>query len=249
MSDNINTNKDLNYRLYLHKTTGFVRTSYNREFKGYADIRDGNTEQVKKNLEVIKKEYLQGKGKLSEDTIRNTRYHVIISTAMVSRACVEGGMNRDTAYTLSDIYIQRADVCNSYEKLLDLLEEMHLDYAQRMKALKKETAVSIHVRKIIEYIYDHLDEKLTVYELAEKAKLNVTYFSRLFKKETGQNVNEFVHEAKISTAENMLRYSEFSYSEIALSLGFSSQSAFITLFRSKTGMTPKKYRDSYGGKT
>lgn len=249
MSENINTNRALNYKLYLHKTNGFVRTSYSREYKGYADIRNGNVEQVRKNLEIIKSHYLEGKGRLSEDTIRNTRYHVIISTAMVSRACVEGGMNRETAYTLSDIYIQRADVCNSYDKLLELLEEMHLDYAQRMKILRKEAAVSIHVRRIIEYIYDHLDEKLTLNELAEKANLNVTYFSRLFRKETGLSVNEFVHNAKIETAENMLRYSEFSYSEIAFSLGFSSQSAFITLFRNKTGMTPKKFRDCYGGIT
>ncbi|MCQ2464939.1 MAG: AraC family transcriptional regulator [Oscillospiraceae bacterium] len=247
MSTNINTNRDLNYRLYLQQTSGFERTSFNREFERYADIRNGNTEQVKKNIKIIKKDYLSGKGKLSDDAIRNTRYHVIISAAMISRACVEGGMPHDTAYTLSDIFIQRADVCNSYEKLLDLLEEIHVDFAERMKILRKEHAVSIHVRKCIDYIYEHLNERLTLNELSEYAGLNETYFSRLFRKETGLSVNEFVHNAKITTAENMLRYSDFSYSEIALSLGFSSQSAFITLFRNKTGLTPKKYRDCFGG--
>jgi len=246
MSGSLETNRDLNYRLYIQKTSGFERTSFNKEYERYADIRTGNTEQVRKNIRIIKKSYLEGKGKLSDDMIRNTRYHVIISAAMISRACVEGGMPHDTAYTLSDIFIQRADVTDTYEALLDLLEEIHVDFAERMKKLKKETVVSIHVRRCIDYIYEHLNEKLTLNELAEYAGLNETYFSRLFRKETGVSLNEFVHNAKIATAENMLRFSVFSYSDIAFSLGFSSQSAFITLFRNRTGLTPKKYRDCYG---
>lgn len=246
MSGSLETNRDLNYRLYIQKTSGFERTSFNKEYERYADIRTGNTEQVRKNIRIIKKSYLEGKGKLSDDMIRNTRYHVIISAAMISRACVEGGMPHDTAYTLSDIFIQRADVTDTYEALLDLLEEIHVDFAERMKKLKKETVVSIHVRRCIDYIYEHLNEKLTLNELAEYAGLNETYFSRLFRKETGVSLNEFVHNAKIATAENMLRFSDFSYSDIAFSLGFSSQSAFITLFRNRTGLTPKKYRDCYG---
>ena len=43
----------------------------------------------------------------------------------------------------------------------------------------------------------------------------------------------------------MLTLSDYDYSEIALALGFSSQSAFITLFKEKAGSTPKKYRDMY----
>ncbi len=244
--DKISTNKDLNYKLYLHKINGFERTSFGNEYEHYANIRDGKTELVTEKLRTIKKDYLSGKGKLSEDYTRNIRYHFIISTAMVSRACVEGGMPHDTAYTLSDIYIQKADVCQSGEKIIDLLEEMHMDFTSRMKELKKELVISIHIRRCIDYIYDHLNERLTLSELAAFTGLNVTYLSRLFAKETGKSVTEFVHAAKIRTAENMLRYSDFEYSEIAFSLGFSSQSAFINLFRNTTGYTPKKYRDIFG---
>lgn len=241
----MNTNRDLNYQLYLHKTEGFERTSFNREYERYSDIKEGRTEQIKKNMEEVKKDFLKGKGVLSKDRIRNIRYHIIVAVAMVSRTCVEGGMPHDTAYTLSDIYIQRADVCNSEEKLIELLEEMQLDYAGRMRTLKKDMAFSIHIRKCIDYIYDNLDKKLTVNELSEFLNLNVTYFSRLFLRETGMSVKEFVHDVKINTAKNMLTLSDYDYSEIALGLGFSSQSAFITLFKEKTGMTPGKYRNIY----
>ena len=106
-------------------------------------------------------------------------------------------------------------------------------------------AISIHIRRAIDYIYDNLDKKLTVNELSEFVGLNVTYFSKLFMKETGMSAKDFVHDVKINTAKNMLTLSDYDYSEIALALGFSSQSAFITLFKEKAGSTPKKYRDMY----
>ncbi len=242
----MSTERDLNYRLFLHKNNGFERTSINLEYERYADIREGRVEQVRKNLELIKMNYLEGKGDLSDDPVRNIRYHVIIAAALIARTCINGGMSHDEAYTLSDIYIQRADVCNEIETLIDLLEEMNIYFAERMKNIKKVHAVSIHVRKCINYIYDNLNEKLTSNELAKVIGLNETYFSRLFHNETGQTINEFVHAAKIGVAEDLLKYSDFSYAEIALSLGFSSQSAFITLFKKIKGITPKKYRDLFG---
>lgn len=242
----MDTERDLNYRLFLHKSNGFERTSIRLEYERYADIREGRVEQVKKNLAAIKMDYLAGKGNLSDDPVRNIRYHVIIAAALIARACIDGGMSHDEAYTLSDIYIQRADVCNKSELLINLLEEMNLDFTKRMKNIKKDRAESIHVRKCINYIYDNLNEKLTSTELAKIIGLNETYFSRLFRKETGQTINEFVHAARIGVAEDLLKYSDFSYAEIALSLGFSSQSAFITLFKKLKGVTPKKYRDSFG---
>ena len=57
------------------------------------------------------------------------------------------------------------------------------------------------------------------------------------------SIKAFVTRAKISTAENLLRNSDFSCLDISLALGFSSQSAFISVFRKNTGMTPKKFRE------
>lgn len=241
----INTSKDLNYRLYLQKNSGFIRTSFNREYERYFDIQNGNIEKVKKNLIEIKKDYLAGKGKLSEIRIRNIRYHVIISAAIIARACVEGGMPHDVAYTLSDIYILKADTCETEEKLIELMEAIQLDYTERMRMIVKEKAVSKRIRECIDYIYEHLNEKLSVRQLAKEIRINESYLSKLFIEETGITIKEFVHNAKVKTAENMLRYSDFSYSEIAFSLGFSSQSAFSSIFKSHTGYTPKKFRDCF----
>lgn len=244
----MNTQKDLNYRLYVQREDEFIRTSFSYEFDMYRDIQNGNIKKVKENIKIIKSDYLSGKGQLSKDPVRNVRYHVIIATSLVARICVEGGMPHDEAYALSDIYIQRADELSNIEAIIDLLESMQLDFAERMYDRRKENAMSIHIRKCIDYIYEHLQEKITIEQLANYVGRNPSYLSKLFHEEVGMPLHAFVTKTRITTAENMLSYSEFSYLDISMSLGFSSQSAFINVFKKATGLTPKEYRKIHYGK-
>lgn len=241
----MNTNRDLNYHLYVQKMEGFHRTPFHSEFEKYMVIQSGNVEEVRKNFAKIRPNFMNGKGKLSEDPVRNVMYHFVTSVALTSRICVEGGLSHDEAYTLSDIYIQKADKCSSCEQIIDIFEEMQVDFAGRMRELKKTNATSIHIRRCIDYIYEHLHEKLTINELAEFSDLNASYLSKLFLKETGVSVKTFIINAKIDTAKNMLKHSDFSYLDISLALGFSTQSAFISVFKKNTGMTPKQYREKF----
>lgn len=241
----MNTNRDLNYRLFIQKLSGFTRSTFQSELMDYRSIQSGNVEQVRSRFHQIRQNFYDGKGTLSDDPVRNIMYHFVTSAALVARFCVEGGLEHNTAYTLSDIYIQRGDKCHDCEALLDIFEEMLIDFSERMHTLKKEKVVSFHVRKCIDHIYEHLHEKLTLPTLSEVSGLSCSYLSRLFVKETGMNVRQFINEAKIKTAENLLLYSDFSYLDIALALGFSSQSAFISCFKKICGTTPKLYREKY----
>lgn len=237
------TDRDLNYRLYIQNIYGFTRSPFERELSLYKMIQSGDVEGVKDRYKTMKKNFFDGKGTLSDDPVRNIIYHFVTSVALVSRFCIEGGLGHDTAYTLGDIYIQRADKCHDTDKIIDLFEEMQLDFAERMKELKKENVISLHVRKCIDYIYEHLHENLTLAALADNEGLNPSYLSKLFSRETGMSVKAFVTRAKITTAENLLKYSDFSCLDISTALGFSSQSAFISVFRKYSGITPVKYRE------
>ena len=126
--------------------------------------------------------------------------HHVTAIAVISRMCIDAGMEMDTAYTLGDIYIRRADQAKSVEEVLDITAEMQIDYATRMRELKKINAISIHIRRSIDYIYDNLQRQVSVSELAQKEGLSPGYFSRLFVKEMGVNVTQFINDAKIRTA-------------------------------------------------
>lgn len=236
------TDKELNYRLYTQREEAFIRSNIKSEFSRYNDIKYGNVENVKNNISYIKEHFYDGKGTLSNDPLRNNIYHFIVSAGIIARVCIDAGMAHDESYTLSDIYIRKADSLKEPEKIIDLLCEMQLDYASRMRNLKKDSAISIHIRNAIDYIYEHLHEPLTMKKLADNAGLDSSYFSKLFFKETGTTTKEYIILAKLKTAENMLLYSEHNLSEISLALGFSSQSAFTTAFKKYNGITPGNFK-------
>lgn len=241
----MNTKRELNYRMYVQKMNGFTRLPIHDEFGNYMAVRTGDMETVKRNFALVRDNFMVDKGQLSDDPVRNIRYHLIVSVAVIARVCVEGGLSQEEAYTLSDIYIRRADKCGNCEKLLDLFLEMQLDFAEHMHEMRKSAVISLHIRRCIDYIYDHLHEDLSVSTLATVVGLNPTYLSKLFSKETNTTIKHFIISAKINTAENLLRYTDYPSSEIAQSLGFSSQSAFISVFKKHTGLTPRHFRMQY----
>ena len=158
---------------------------------------------------------------------------------------MQSGMGHYEAYTLADIYIRKGDKCRTYEGLLELMQELQLDFTERMQEIRKQHIISLYARKCIDYIYEHLREDLTVNSLAVYCGLNPSYLSQLFYTETGTHLKEFVLNPKIDTAQNLLKYSDLSYLDISVSLGFSSQSSFIYAFRKITGTTPKRFREQY----
>lgn len=238
----MDTEKELNYRLYVQKESAFRRTDIKSEFEKYSDIKYGDVEKVKENIAEIRKDYYKGKGKLSDNPLRNTIYHFVVAAGIIARVCIDGGMPHDESYTLSDIYIRKADSCTDPQQVIELLFNMQLDYATRMKNLRTERTYSLHIRNAIDYIHDHLHEQLTMEDLAEREQLNPNYFSKLFVKETGCTAKAYILNAKLNTARNMLLYSDYSLTDIALALGFSSQSAFTAAFKKHMGATPGDFR-------
>ena len=239
----MNINRDLNYRLFVQKETGFARPAFHDEMGRYNYVVEGNVGELKKLFERPRSDFNKGKGQLSDDPVRNVIYHLVVGVAVIARMCVDAGMDLNVAYTLSDIYIKRGDKCRTVDEVLDIMEEFQLDFARRMKEIRKGSAVSLHVKRCTDYIYEHLHENVTLEQLAKREKLNPSYLSKLFSKELGVGIKDYIIGAKINTAKNILRYSEFSILDISISLGYSSQSAFTAAFRKLTGMTPKKYRD------
>ena len=76
----------------------------------------------------------------------------------------------------------------------------------------------------------------------QELEMNASYLSTLFSKETGFSVSEYIRRQKISVAKYLLRYKEYSCSEIAEYLGFSGESHFSALFAKQEGISPKEYR-------
>lgn len=241
-------NRELNSQLFQRREEQLNHVEYNHEYKFYDNITAGNIEEVRKVLAdpndttmYESPEY----GKLSKDFLRNIRYHFVVSTALITRLCVEKGLERELAYTLSDLYIGKMDIAKTAQQIIVLHNEMLMDFTQKMADLPKQQVYSIQIVKAIDYILKHRNVRLTVQNIADKLNINRSYLSSLFIKETGTSISDFIRREKIKAAANMLKFSEYSYGDIAEYFGFASQSHFIKCFRKQMGISPKEYRNKY----
>lgn len=209
----------------------------------YRAVAAGALHLVQENCSRGVFESAENMGRLSKDPIRNLKYHFVVTAAMICRFCAEGGMPLEEAFFLSDMYIRKMDLCDNITDIVLLHDKMAMDYTGRMRSLKKNSASSKQIKKAIDYVYDHLVERITVDELAKEIGMSPAYLSRAFKNELGVSVSEYIRQRKIDAAKNLLCYSNYDYSDIAAILSYASQSHFIQQFREREGMTPKQYRE------
>lgn len=232
----------LKYREFLHRETNTRHHHYDEEMLQYELLKAGDPRAVEEGQKMMHSGLT---GHMVDDPVRNTLYLFIASTTLATRFAIEGGMDEETAYNISDLYIHRVDTAKSTEEILDIHKEMFAYFTERMARIRKEKVYSKQVVLCIDYIYEHLHERITVAILADTIGLNPSYLSTLFKKETGMAVSEYILDKRLETAETMLKYSDMSISEIASILSFSSQSHFTEAFKRRTGMTPREYRNRF----
>lgn len=215
---------------------------YMQEKRMNALVSAGDTERLESMLMLSGKKQ---RGHLSKNPYRQQLYSVIIGIAVITRAAMDGGLDEETSYALSDTYIQKADICDTEEQLWKVYADAALAFASQVKEAKKDTGISDTIQLSMDYILHHLHSDITLKEIADNAGLSETYFSALFKKETGENVSEFIQKSRVKDAQSLLQYSDYSLMEIGKYLGFCSQSHFSKTFRRFTGMTPGQYRKEY----
>lgn len=212
------------------------------EFAFYDSIANGNMEYVESDCKRNTFTNPDGMGKLSEKPLQNLRYHFVVTTAMITRYCVHAGMEQERAYNLSDFYIYKMDACQSIPEIARLHDIMCLDFCKHMFILQSSQVLSKPIVLCIDYIYSHIHYRITIKALADYLNLSESYLSKLFHKEMGFPISQYIIDLKIEKAKNLLQYSEYNIIDIANYLSFSSQSHFIQVFQKKTGLTPHKYR-------
>lgn len=229
----------LTHKEFLNREHMISHLPYDREMAFYKSIQRGDGHETWRLFKPLDDE---GLGVLSRDRLRNLKYHLIITIAFITRYCIEGGLEMEEAYNLSDIYILRVDACTTESQIHDIHREAVEAYVKRMQALLKRVRFSKPIMQCMDYIYDNLHTRIRLEELAEWVGLSPSYLSKLFRKEVGSTITGYVQEKKIDAAGNMLAFSDCSIAEISNYLCFSSESHFIEVFKKYTHMTPKEYR-------
>ncbi|WNS40794.1 helix-turn-helix domain-containing protein [Paenibacillus sp. MMS20-IR301] len=98
------------------------------------------------------------------------------------------------------------------------------------------------IERSIRYIQQNVEEEISRDIVADYVGLNPAYLSRLFKKETGQNLIDFLIAVKMNRTRELLDTTEMSVSTIAQQVGYSNFSHFTKMFRKQFDVNPQEYR-------
>ena len=99
------------------------------------------------------------------------------------------------------------------------------------------------LRLVLDYLHDNLGAEIKLESLARLAGLDMFYFARCFKQSTGLPPHRYLLEERLKLARRLIAETALPLAEIALKVGFSSQSHFTEAFRRYLKTTPKKYRE------
>jgi AraC family transcriptional regulator len=100
------------------------------------------------------------------------------------------------------------------------------------------------LRKVEDYVSEHLAEDISVEKLAELVELSPSHFAHVFKETTGMTPLQFVIRGRITRAQQLIRETSRSLIDVGLEVGYSSPSHFAQVFRRVVGVTPTDFRSS-----
>lgn len=133
------------------------------------------------------------------------------------------------------------------QKCYKMVQQHTLKQEMKEASMNKILADSSEkrIQQVQEYIEQHLQEPIAVGDLAGHVFINAQYLMRIFKKETGKSITEYITDRRIHLAGKLLRETEHTIHFISDCVGFESSSYFIRVFKRQTGYSPGEYRNMF----
>ncbi len=220
--------------------------------------------------EIIRQSSEQSREQLIQDIFREFRHAMAVNIADGNRVMhiYEKFSQATKSYNLSQAQVQKwcFDIASGvyFAYITETGEAVDNRVELLMKTLMgadKEEALemtSMFIQKLVfregqeqheivtqakRYIDEHLESELSVARLAEMFYVSANYFSRLFKKVTGEGCNEYIVKKRIKKSKILLETTTIKAGKIALMVGYNDTNYFSLAFKKHTGMSPTKYRE------
>ncbi|NLK94228.1 MAG: helix-turn-helix transcriptional regulator [Clostridiales bacterium] len=174
--------------------------------------------------------------------VATKRNDLIIWNAIFTREIIRKGPSKQYLHPMYNKF---------YKSILsstDLLSLQKLEITMAMAYFDilvnfVEVTDNFIINKIVSYLYTHIENHLSLEEIAEDLKISTGYLSSCFKKNMGISVMNYYKKIKIERAKSLLLSSNKSILEISTLLGFCDQCHFSKTFKSIVGISPTKYKN------
>jgi AraC family transcriptional regulator, transcriptional activator for feuABC-ybbA operon len=122
-----------------------------------------------------------------------------------------------------------------------MLQQLLLAISENLNKQSQNFAASLKVEKIIEYMHQNLNVKVTLPELSTLVQMTPFYMSRTFKEATGYTIIEYFNKLKIDKSKELLIEGNKKIKEVAKELGFVDEFYFSRMFKKAEGMNPSEF--------
>ncbi|MCL2008622.1 MAG: AraC family transcriptional regulator [Treponema sp.] len=107
---------------------------------------------------------------------------------------------------------------------------------------RKTYLTNPYISRIIEFIIREYQENITASTIAKAVNMNETYMQKLFKKEMGETLLEYITKYRISQSIALMRNTNMKFVDIAAQVGFNNRQTFYNAFKEFTGYNPLRYK-------
>lgn len=181
------------------------------------------------------------RAQLAENPLRSIKNSLIGSCTIFTRACISGGVDSETAFMLSDLYIRRIEDLKTRTQAESLEYDMVIGFTD-LVTQHHHPRLSPPVYKAYQYIRHNVQKRLTLGDVARHVGVHPNYLSSLFTAETGQSIMSFYDQQRCEVIKQFLINTDISLTDISVNFDFSSISYFSSYFKKQTGDTPSEFR-------
>lgn len=155
--------------------------------------------------------------------------------------------NQSIKHIFSEIYSVSEHIRKGYCKIKTLelmlfLSQLNTEEDELQERLYSRTQVLL-AEKIAKYLYEHMDDRITLEQLSEVFHVSVAHIKNTFKSVYDVSVGAYVRTIKMESAAYMLEYTDKTILEVAMEYGYDNGSKFAAAFRSVKGVNPAQYRN------
>lgn len=177
------------------------------------------------------------------DELRDYKDYTIAFNTLFRKKAEEAGVHPIHIDLCSNQHVQLIEQIANKDQCHTVWSRIVLNYC---RLIRKHTLkdYSLLTQKIITYINSDLTADLSLKTMSEWLNVNASYLSTLFKKEVGIPLTDYVNRQRIEQAKKLLIVTELPTKTIAQQCGIPDIYYFSRLFKKRTGVTPKLYRES-----
>lgn len=188
-------------------------------------------------------------GIMAKSQQKNAEYGAVAGITLATRYAIAAGAEEKEAYALSDILLQTLAKAKTEVEIMNISAYAFREFGRLGREGKtKSKNYSLYVEQGRDYIARHIYEKISLKEIAEEIGVHPVYFSRIFSRQMGMTLTDYILKEKIHISCNLLKYSNRSIAIIAEYMNLSPQSYFTKVFKQVTGETPARYRRTHADK-